>query len=54
MKTQDKAFESGYRDNCSGVKFNRNPFQYTSNIFMEAAWITGWKKAEKDEKKPVR
>ena len=51
MKIQAEAEEAGYRDYVSGVKKVRNPYQYTSDIFKQAAWITGWNKAEKERNK---
>jgi ribosome modulation factor len=51
MKVQDSARKAGVRDHGLGVPKTRNPFQYTSNIFKQAAWLTGWNQAEKEHKK---
>ena len=49
MKIQESAKQAGYQANIEGVKKSRNPFQYTSNIFKQSAWIVGWNKAEKEK-----
>jgi ribosome modulation factor len=50
MDIHSNAKKAGYRANKEGVPLNRNPFQYTSNIFKQAAWIAGWNEAEKETK----
>ena len=52
MKPQEKAYLAGYRDYLKGVDKSRNPYQYSSNIFMEASWTTGWQAAEKENGTP--
>ena len=49
MNIQKPAEKSGYSDYQRGIDKNRNPFQYTSDIFKQAAWLTGWNKAEKEK-----
>ena len=48
MIIQNKTQKAGYRDYNLGVKTDRNPFQYTSDIFKQAAWISGWNQAKKE------
>jgi len=48
VSIQEGAKQSGYNDYKSGVPKHRNPFQYTSDIFKQAAWLTGWNQAEKE------
>lgn len=45
LKTQNKWYE----DNKKGVPKNRNPYQYTSNVFKQGAWLTGWNRAESEK-----
>jgi len=51
MKIQEAAKEKGRRDYVEGVPKHRNPYQYTSDIFKQAAWLTGWNDAEKNRNK---
>ncbi len=48
LKIQSGAKKKGYKDYGEGIPKNRNPFQYTSDIFKQAAWLTGWNEAEKE------
>ena len=50
MIVQNKAQQAGYRDYNLGIPKNRNPFQYSSDIFKQAAWSSGWVMAEKERK----
>ena len=48
MKAQNSVQKQGFNDFKNGVSINRNPYQYTSNIFKQAAWLLCWRKAEKE------
>ncbi len=45
---ENKSRSAGYRAYCEGVPKHRNPFQYSSDIFKQAFWVTGWNEAEKE------
>ena len=51
MNIQKGAEKAGYKAYHEGTPKHRNPFQYTSDIFKQAAWLTGWNKAERDAKR---
>jgi len=51
MNYNNEAKDAGYKAYKAGTARDRNPFQYTSDIFKQAAWLTGWKKAEKEDNK---
>ena len=53
MKALPKIQQQGASDYLKGKPLNRNPWQYTSDIFKQAAWKVGWVNEERKAAKEL-